>query len=147
MKEKISDRTGIAVLIMAIVVAIAVAGLLSGCSPKTVYVPVENGSARTDTLQVFRFRTDSVVVRDSVTVFVKGDTVITDRWHYGERVRLRVDTLRELRTDSVFVSKPYPVEVRVDVPRKTPWWERMFTVIGVAAVLFTAGKFALKKWV
>lgn len=82
------------------------------------YIPVETTKTRTE--YVDRFKTDSVHVRDSVFVLVKGDTVIKDRWRtvykevYARDTICRQDTIRE----------PYPVEVvkeRYRVP-KSLWW-------------------------
>ena len=82
------------------------------------YIPVE--TIKTKTEYVDRFKTDSIHVRDSVFVLVKGDTVIKDRWRtvykevYARDTIYRQDTIRE----------PYPVEVvkeRYRVP-KSLWW-------------------------
>lgn len=91
--------------------------LMLGCK-SVKYIPVE--TIKTKTEYVDRFKTDSVHVRDSVFVLVKGDTVIKDRWRtvykevYARDTIYRQDTIRE----------PYPVEVvkeRYRVP-KSLWW-------------------------
>lgn len=91
--------------------------LMLGCK-SVKYIPVE--TIKTKTEFVDRFKTDSVYVRDSVFVLVKGDTVIKDRWRtvykevYVRDTIFRQDTIRE----------PYPVEVvkeKYRVP-KSLWW-------------------------
>lgn len=88
-----------------------------GCT-RRVYVPVE--TVRTeykDRVQV-ETRIDSVFQRDSVSVFISGDTVRIERWR--DRIKYRDlevhDTLIRVRRDSVAV--PYPVE------RKLTRWEQ-----------------------
>lgn len=74
------------------------------------YVPVEK--VKTEFRDVFH--RDSVFIRDSVIVMVKGDTVFRDRWRVEYRDRLRRDTI--VRADSIPL--PYPVE------RKLSKWEQ-----------------------
>ena len=81
------------------------AAILSGC--RTVeYYPVE--TVRTDTVYVNRLAVDSVMVRDSIYIYEKGDTVTEHRYHYIYKYRDRVDTLYLASRDTVSV--PYPVE-------------------------------------
>lgn len=79
---------------------------LTGC--KTVYVPVE--TVRTDTLKVAHIVTDSVFVErhDSVVSYIKGDTVMVEKWHWRDRWRDRVshDTIYKSRTNTVRVAVP-----------------------------------------
>ena len=79
--------------------------LLCGC--RTIeYYPVE--TVRTDTVYVNRLAVDSVMVRDSIYIHEKGDTVTEHRYHYIYKYRDRVDTLYLASRDTVSV--PYPVE-------------------------------------
>lgn len=91
--------------------------LLSGCK-SVKYVPVE--TVKIEKEYIDKWKRDSVHVRDSVFVLVKGDTVFKDRWRtvykevYARDTIYRQDTIRE----------PYPVEVvkeRYRVP-KSLWW-------------------------
>lgn len=77
-----------------------------------------------------RWRNDSIVVRDSTVTLIKGDSVVTDRWHYGYRYRQRVDTVYRSFRDSVTIRQPYPVEVVKEVPRKKKWWENVLQWVG-----------------
>lgn len=70
------------------------------------YFPVE--TVRTDTVYVNSVSVDSVLVRDSVYIHEKGDTVTEYRYKYVYRYKDRVDTLYISRRDTLSV--PYPVE-------------------------------------
>lgn len=83
--------------------------LAAGCTRK-VYVPVENVTLRADTVYSAKVRVDSVVMRDSVAVFQKGDTVYYTKYRDHYKIRERVDTLYQTATDSVTIREPYPVE-------------------------------------
>ncbi len=103
--------------LLLLVVGMLAVICLSGCKT-TRYVPLERTvhreSVRHDTLHI----ADSVLVHDSVSVFLKGDTVYKDRLH-REKVlrkvyRTKVDTF--IKRDSIPV--PYPTE------RELSKWER-----------------------
>lgn len=104
-----------------------------GCSRK-VYVPVESVSVRVraDTLLAERVRTDSVILRDSVIVSQRGDTVVKEVWRVrerlsragAERVRISRDTVAE------YISVPVEVEKRVEVPRELTRWQRARMNVG-----------------
>lgn len=89
--------------------------LATGCTRK-VYVPVESTVSRTDTVYSAKARVDSVIMRDSVAVFQKGDTVMITKYRDRYRVKELTDTVYQSAIDSVKVSVPYPVEKAL-----TPW--------------------------
>ena len=101
----------------------AVITALCSCTRK-VYVPTETVRTEYKDRVVEAVRVDTVAMRDSVAVYVNGDTVrITkyrDRWR--TRIVERHDTVNVAKVDSVAVPvevpKPYPVE------RKLTRWER-----------------------
>lgn len=79
--------------------------VLTGC--RTIeYYPLE--TVRIDTVYVNQQRVDSVMVRDSVHIYQKGDTVTEFRLKYIYKYRDRVDTLYRSKTDTISV--PYPVD-------------------------------------
>lgn len=79
--------------------------VLTGC--RTIeYYPLE--TVRIDTVYVNQQRVDSVMVRDSVHIHQKGDTVTEFRLKYIYKYKDRTDTLYMSKTDTVSV--PYPVE-------------------------------------
>lgn len=96
--------------------------LLCSCA-STQYVPVE--TVRTETRYKDRLVRDSIHVKDSVVMFVKGDTVFRDRWHSEYKDRLVRDTVHV--TDSVRVEIPYPVEKKL-----TRWQSFKMDVGGIA---------------
>lgn len=119
----------------------AVITALCSCTRK-VYVPTETVRTEYKDRVVENLRVDTVAMRDSVAVYVNGDTVrITkyrDRWR--TRIIERHDTVNVAKVDSVAVPvevpKPYPVE------RKLTRWERTkmdaggiaIGILGVAAL-------------
>lgn len=101
--------------------------LATGCSRK-VYVPVESAVSRTDTIYSAKVRVDSVIMRDSVAVFQKGDTVLITKYRDRYRVKELTDTVYQSAIDSVKVSVPYPVE------RELSRWERTKMDFGGMAI-------------
>lgn len=101
--------------------------LATGCSRK-VYVPVESVVSRTDTIYSAKVRVDSVIMRDSVAVFQKGDTVTITKYRDRYRVKELTDTVYQSAIDSVKISVPYPVE------RELSRWERTKMDFGGMAI-------------
>ena len=124
-------------LIFALSLAVgAVITLLFGSCTRKVYVPTETVRTEYKDRVVEAVRVDTVAMRDSVAVYVNGDTVrITkyrDRWR--TRIIERHDTCTVTKTDSV--------QVPVQVERKLTRWERTkmdaggiaIGILGVAAL-------------
>lgn len=105
----------VAVMLMAI-------GLVS-C--RTQYVPVEAVKIEYRTRD--SIRQDSIYLRDSVYMTVKGDTVYLHKYKYLYKYRYinKTDTL--MKTDSIQV--PYPVEKRLN------GWQKLKLDYGGAAML------------
>lgn len=77
----------------------------SGC--RTIeYCTLE--TVRSDTVYIQSAKVDSVMVRDSVHITEKGDTVTEFRLKYIYKYKDRTDTLYLSKTDTLSV--PYPVE-------------------------------------
>ncbi len=113
------EDKGYGLILAYLVLVIAVICVLAcGCS-RAVYVPVESVSYRTDTLRVINSRVDSVVMRDSVAVYVKGDTVRITQYRDRLRWRDRVDTVYKARVDTA------RVEVPVAVEKELSRWEKI----------------------
>ena len=124
-------------LIFALSLAVgAVITLLFGSCTRKVYVPTETVRTEYKDRVVENLRVDTSFMRDSVAVYVNGDTVrITkyrDRWR--TRIIERHDTCTVTKTDSV--------QVPVQVERKLTRWERTkmdaggiaIGILGVAAL-------------
>ena len=108
----------------------------------TKYVPIteyrDRVVVKTDSL----LKTDSVYVHDSVSVYIRGDTVFKDKYHlqYKDRyiVRNKSDTL--IVRDSI----PYKVEVNKQLSKT----DRAFLNIGkIASVCLFIGVLVLLCWI
>lgn len=109
-------RMTVATIIAAVTLVLALA--LCGCTT-TRYVPVERVTHHTDTVRELAVRIDSVMTRDSVAVYMSGDTVYLTRYRDRFRYSERIDTVYRSVADSVRVPQPYPVE------RKLTAWEQV----------------------
>lgn len=103
---------------------------LVGCRT---YVPVT--TVKTEYRDRERIERDTVSVRDSITTFIKGDTVLIDKWHTVYKERLRRDSIYIAKHDTVTVTK----EV-VKVEKKMSW-----TVTWVIAALTALLVYAWRK--
>lgn len=107
--------------------------LMLGCR-SVKYVPVE--TVKTEKEYVDRFKTDSVHVRDSVFVLVKGDTVFKDRYRIVYKDRYSRDTAYISKVDTIQVA--YPVEVikeKYRVPKSLWWLVILLAGLSVPSVL------------
>ena len=128
-------------VVIAIAVSMLILSMFCRCTT-TKYVPVTEYKdmvvVKTDSL----LKTDSVYVHDSVSVYIRGDTVFKDKYHfqYKDRyiVRNKSDTL--IVRDSI----PYKVEV-VKQLSKTG---RAFLNIGkITSVCLFIGVLAFLGWI
>lgn len=126
-----------------LLIILLTAALCSGC--RTIeYRTLE--TVRSDTVYIQSAKVDSVMVRDSIYIHEKGDTVTEHRYHYIYRYKDRVDTLYLASRDTVSV--PYPVEkeltrwqsVKVDYGG----WA-IGTVFGVVLIVFGNLIYKLKR--
>ena len=127
------------IYMVAVAIALAVCALLGSCTT-TRYVPIIE--YHTDTLRQVTVRHDSVMVRDSIHVSEKGDTIRIERWHTRWRDRWHTDTVYIAKTDSV--PTPYPVEVTKEVPAPLTWWQQTRMHVG-GIVIFLLIIFAVRK--
>lgn len=108
---------------------------LMSCTRK-VYVPTETVRTEYKDRVVEAVRVDTVAMRDSVAVYVNGDTVRITK--YRERWRTRIVE----KHDTCTVTKTDSVQVPVQVERKLTKWERTkmdaggiaIGILGVAAL-------------
>ena len=90
---------------LTLYIILMVSLLLTGC--KTIkYYPLE--TVRHDTVYIQSVKLDSILVKDSVHITEKGDTVTEFRLKYIYKYKDRTDTLYLAKVDTVGV--PYPVE-------------------------------------
>lgn len=133
--DKRAIQRGVAVLIFYILV-LAILSFLPSCTT-TKYVPIE--TIRTDTLNHYIHRIDSITQRDSIVekIYMRGDTVVheVERYKLVERVKEVADTITEVKTEI----KEIPVEVEKEL---TAWQKFKINfseiVIGIAVLAISA---------
>ena len=129
-------------MLLAILACLLLSLMLSGCKAgkvvtERVEVPVVVTQEHTvESVKIDHIR-DTLIQRDSIYHYIKGDTVLIERWHYmkGSTKATKVDTLH------VYDSVPYPVTVtkettqikEVNVLR---WWQKLFIAIGGVSLIF-----------
>lgn len=136
---KLIDK--IAKVITIIAVAMLILSMFCRCTT-TKYVPITECRDRVVVKTDSFLKTDSVYVHDSVSVYIKGDTVFKDKYQlrYKDRyiVRNRSDTL--VVRDSI----PYKVEVRKQRSKS----DRIFLDIGkVSSVCLFISIIAILGWI
>lgn len=118
-----------------ILFAVLMVALLAGCATKREVSEVVRVVEVHDTLRDVSVRTDSVYVRDSVAVVVRGDTVFRDRWRveYRDRWRDREKEVIVERTDTIVKTQ------RVEVEKRLTGWQRFKQRVGGVAVVLLIG--------
>lgn len=87
-------------IVIAVFTAVLIPALSCSCT-RTVYVPLQNSSLRTDTLHHTVLRCDTITVHDSVTTFIKGDTLLRTVVRDRTRTHLLRDTVNRIVHDTV----------------------------------------------
>lgn len=99
---------------LTLYIILMVSLLLTGC--KTIkYYPLE--TVRHDTVYIQSLKLDSILVKDSIHITERGDTVTEFRLKYIYKYKDRTDTLYLSKVDTVGV--PYPVE------KELTGWQRV----------------------
>jgi hypothetical protein len=127
--------------LVMIFIGLLLCALFSGCTT-TKYVPVIEH--HTDTVRVVKVQHDSLVLKDSVYIHDKGDTILIEKWHTQYRDRWRTDTIYQSKTDSI--PAPYPVEVIKEVPAELTMWQRLKMKVGGAAIILCLLAFLIWVW-
>lgn len=89
---------------------------------------------------------DSIHERDSVTVMIKGDTVMIDRWHTVYREKSNSDALREkeivhdtvYQTHTEYIDRVVEKETLKEV-NVLRWWQKTLMWIGGAGIVLGIG--------
>lgn len=128
-------------LIISILVMI-VACFLSSCT-RTIYMP--QVSVERDSIYLHTHTRDSIMVHDSVTIMIKGDTVWQTTVRYEYKDRWHTDTIYIERSDSIRV--PYPIEKKLSTMQKA--WIKVGKIsagtLACAVVALLAYILALRK--
>lgn len=120
-------------------IACVLVSVCVGCKTKIVHVPVETIKYE-DRVKVEK---DTHYIRDSIYMYVKGDSV----FKYVDRIVYRdiykVDTIRvEIKKDV-----PYPVEVeKIVTVNKVKWYQRLLMYLGCIFVVIFGFKVAVKRF-
>jgi hypothetical protein len=132
----------LAYALVAAAVGMLLCALFCGCTT-TKYVTVPE--YHTDTLRQVTVQHDSLVLKDSIYIHQKGDTVRIERWHTQYRDRIVRDTVYQSKHDSI----PYHVEVVKEVPAKLTWWQQtrlhlaniLLWLLALLAVIYVGKKY------
>lgn len=141
-------KIGVGILAAGIVAAGLFCG---GCARKNVAVEtpvtIEHSVKERDSLRIYAQKIDSVIVRDSIFLSERGDTVRLEVWRWRERLKIRTDTVIKMKSDTLVREVPVVTERRVEVPVekrvevKTPLklWEKALMAMGGIALLTLIG--------
>lgn len=116
--------------LLAIAIGMVVCALLSGCKTTEVVKEVPVVVEHTTTQHHTDIVRDTLLMRDSVYHYIKGDTTIIERWHHVINVNkmIRTDTIHDTIPKVVTATKV----VTKTEPRAVQWWQ-------VAAILAAFG--------
>ena len=89
---------------------------------------MEVPSIKTEKEYIDRWRRDSVYIKDSVMVMVKGDTIVKDRWRVVWKEKLIKDTIYVSNTDTL-----YKV---IETERELTKWQRTKMSLGETMIIF-----------
>lgn len=124
-------------LIFPIIMLLAV-----GCTHR-VYVPYEIRSSLSDSAYRVANTADTLILRDSVTTFINGDTVLIQSVRDRLRTRLRVDTV--LRTISDTITTTRTITVEKEKPRSTMQKAINATgIISLVVIILIAARFIVR---
>ena len=134
--------TNVGKVLLAIFIGLWVCWLLSGCSPRIVEVEKPVIVENTHTQHHTDIVRDTLVWRDSIYHYVKGDTVVIERWHNTTRIeRVGIsDTLRDTIPRIVTVTETRIVEKNV-----LRWWQKVLMWAGIVGIVFIVVIIALKR--
>lgn len=102
--------------------------MLTGCR-SVKYVPVTEYRDRYVSKTDSFLKVDSVYLHDSVSVFVRGDTIFTTKTRYKDRLKYIYNT----KTDTVAVHDSIPYPVKVEVEKKQSAIDKLLTGLGKIA--------------
>lgn len=137
-RNKGYEDRGYGLMIAYLLVVITLISMMAiGCT-RTIYEPLDRVVYKTDTLRQTNVRIDSIIERDSVAVYVKGDTVRITQYRDRLRWRDRVDTVYKARVDTT------RVEVPVAIEKELSRWEKLkmdfggFALWGILVLVLAA---------
>lgn len=122
---------------LAIVLCLLLSWLLCGCKSgkvvtERIEVPVVVTQERhTESVKIDYVR-DTLIQRDSVYHYIKGDTTIIEKWHYmtNNNVVSRVDTLIKIDSVQVPVVTEKIITNTQEVEKPLKWWQKVLMICG-----------------
>ena len=143
---KRQGRWEVALKLLAILSAIVAYCALTGC--RSSYVPTEYEKEQKEIRKEIKYRdrvqVDSVFVHDSVAVLVKGDTIRIDRWHDKYVEHLRVDTMKIMQYDTVYITKRQTIVQQPTAFQRfkmSAFWWLVIALLSVVCLLLLSLKF------
>lgn len=136
MEKDYTRYEGCASAVAVILALVMLAVVLCGCKTKyiteTEYkeVPV----VMHDTVEKNIWRIDTTIVKDSVYLAVKGDTIYKERYNTKWRIKMAHDTINKV------VEKPVEV-LRTSIKTETKevnriyWWQKVLILLGCASLI------------
>lgn len=100
--------------------------LMASCATKYITVPEYHSR---DSLRIVHTK-DSVYRHDSVSTYMRGDTLRKDYYHYTYHETNNKDTVIVMSRDTV--PKPYPVEKTVN---RLNWWQKWLMWAGIVLLV------------
>ena len=120
--------------LLAIAIGMVVCALLSGCKTTEVVREVPVVVEHTTTQHHTDIVRDTLLTRDSVYHYIKGDTTIIERWHHSIAVNkvMVTDTIHDTIPKVVTATKV----VTKTEPRAVQWWQVAAILAAFGAVIY-----------
>lgn len=115
--------------------------LFAGCSPRISEVVTERVELRHDTIRLESQRRDSILVRDSIVMSIRGDTLTREVWRWRERVRTRCDTVLKI-VEHNQIEQNDTVQAKADHAGLTP--ARILRIVIILIIIAAAIATAIK---
>ena len=130
------NNEGVACSVSVLIVLILLLLLLCCSCTKRVYETqyIEQPVYLHDTLRSTIYSHDTTIVKDSVYLSIKGDTIVRERYNTIERIKVAHDTIMRFVEKPVEVVREKNVEKQVEVNR-IYWWQKLLMVIGGIGVV------------
>ena len=139
------NNEGVACSVSVVIVLILLLILLCCSCTKRVYETqyVEQPVYLHDTLRSTIYSHDTTIVKDSVYLSIKGDTIVREKYNTIERIKVAHDTIMRFVEKPIEVVREKNVEKQVEVNR-IYWWQKLLMWIGgigvVGLVIFIYSK-------
>ena len=129
-------------LIAAVLAACVLMFAMCGCKTVEVVKEVPVITEHTTVQHHTDIVRDTLLQRDSVYHYIKGDTVIIERWHTSQAINRYIvaDTVRDTIPKIVTVTQ---TEIK-EVEKKLHWWQRWLIWIGGICAVGAIGYSVLK---